>query len=120
MKTVEVDSSETLELFHSVRLQIDNIEAKISHLTPDKPDDYFKDLDEQQVIENREDWPTYWFERKLADAQHSEPDSVSELREYLSKRLQAIYNLLSQKGIYEMQGVKEAADSTVEVSGDGE
>lgn len=89
---VEQDPEKVEALYGAIRLQIENIEAKVSTLVEDKDD-----------LENPEDH-FYW--GKINEAENfydkNKPLEVGELRKYMSMRLEAIYSLLNKQGVYQV------------------
>lgn len=89
-KMVEQDPEKLEQLYGMIRLQIDNIEAKVSSLIVDQ-----EDADDDHV---------YWSQINEAEVYYdsNKPLDGQELRKYLSMRLEAIYALLADKGIYQV------------------
>lgn len=109
-KMVEQDPENMEALYGSIRLQLENLEAKVTTLTPDIEredindfDKPFHELDESLRQDlNVED---YRYLKKVDKAEEwfDEQDSIDtqKLRKYMRKRLEAIYYILDQKSIYQ-------------------
>ena len=89
---VEQDPEKVEALYGAIRLQIENIEAKVSTLVEDK-----EDIDKDKIEDH-----FYW--GKIEEAEdfydNNKPLEVGQLRKYMSMRLEAIYSLLSKQGVY--------------------
>lgn len=93
-KMVEQDPENLQALYGAIRLQVENIEAKIHPFVKDK-----EELSEEQVEDHY-----FWGDIQEAENFYDDkkPLGASQLRKYIRLRLDAIYSVLKQKGIYEL------------------
>lgn len=89
-KMVEQDPEQIQALYGAIRLQVENIEAKVSPMVEDR--------------EEADDDHVFW--SKIEEAEDfydsNSPLGASELRKYIRMRLDAIYAVLNRKGVYQV------------------
>ena len=89
-KMVEQDPENIQALYGAIRLQVENLEAKISPFVED-----------QEEAEH-----DHYFWSKIDEAENfyddNQPLGAADLRKYIRLRLDAIYEVLKHKGIYQV------------------
>lgn len=126
-KMVEQDPDNIQALYSSIRLQIDNLEAKISTLVPSfdyRNNELADSFEDSERFEIEEDYKYY---KKLKESEkwfQSKGRSASNLRGYMRRRLEATYFLLKKKHIYKAVSTVGADDLEVvdpgEIEGENE
>lgn len=91
-KMVEQDPDNMMALYGMIRLQVENLEAKVNPFVKDRED-----------VGEDED---HYFWSKIDEAEtfydSNHPLDASDLRKYIRLRLEAIYEVLNHKGIYQI------------------
>jgi len=89
-KMVEQDPDNLMALYGTIRLQVENLEAKVNPF-----------VDDQEEADDN-----HYFWSKINEAENyydkNQPLEPHELRKYIRLRLDAIYEVLNQKGIYQI------------------
>jgi len=89
-KMIEQDPEHIQALYGTIRLQIENLEAKVSPMVDDK----------DEAGDDHEFWG------KIEEAENfydkNKPLDPTDKRKYIRMRLEAIYNVLSKQGIYQV------------------
>lgn len=89
-KMVEQDGENMMALYGTIRLQIENLEAKVNPF----------------VVDRDEAGEDHYFWSKIDEAESfyddNRPLDGSDMRRYMRMRLEAIYEVLKEKGIYQI------------------
>jgi len=107
-KMVEQDGENMMALYGTIRLQIENLEAKVNPF----------------VVDRDEASDDHYFWSKIDEAENfydnNQPLDGSDMRRYMRMRLEAIYEVLKEKGIYQIVNDYGNDDLKVVTPGDME
>lgn len=100
------ESSDWTEHYNRSRLMLRNLEAKVKFLAPEKPDNY-DDVDDVDDIDE-EKFPDYWLKVRKAEIRFPKNEArrdPDDKLDYLAERLEALYDLLQDKNVYQIKAV---------------